>query len=310
MSKKAESFSGKSECLPRKAQARVAFELKEEGFRLTDIFLVVGIPEATYHYHVKNFEREDPDTELKELITHLFKKFHERYGYKRITGELKKLGYCINHKKVYRLMRELGLKCVKFMRKSRKYNSYKGNVGKIAKNRLSRRFSTPTPLQKLVTDTTEFKCLGEEKLYLNPILDLYNGEIISFGIKKRPTLDLVMEPLNETIEKIKNLSTHRTTIHSDQGWHFQHNKWVKTLKKNKVFQSMSRKATCADNASMENFFGILKQEMYYGEKLVSYEELKRRIEEYIYWYNHERSKEKLAGLSPVEYRTQSSQLAA
>lgn len=288
----------------------MAFELKEEGFRLTDIFLVVGIPEATYHYHVKNFEREDPDTELKELITHLFKKFHERYGYKRITGELKKLGYCINHKKVYRLMRELGLKCVKFMRKSRKYNSYKGNVGKIAKNRLSRRFSTPTPLQKLVTDTTEFKCLGEEKLYLNPILDLYNGEIISFGIKKRPTLDLVMEPLNETIEKIKNLATHRTTIHSDQGWHFQHNKWVKTLKKNKVFQSMSRKATCADNASMENFFGILKQEMYYGEKLVSYEELKRRIEEYIYWYNHERSKEKLAGLSPVEYRTQSSQLAA
>lgn len=288
----------------------MAFELKEEGFRLNDIFLVVGIPEATYHYHVKNFEKEDPDTELKELITHLFKKFHERYGYKRITDELKKLGYCINHKKVYRLMRELGLKCVKFMRKSRKYNSYKGNVGKIAKNRLARRFSTPTPLQKLVTDITEFKCLGEEKLYLNPILDLYNGEIISFGIKKRPTLDLVMEPLNETIEIIKNQATHRTTIHSDQGWHYQHNQWVKTLKINKVFQSMSRKANCADNASMENFFGILKQEMYYGEELVSYEELKRRIEEYIYWYNHERSKEKLAGLSPVEYRTQSSQLAA
>ncbi|WP_183041258.1 IS3 family transposase [Salipaludibacillus neizhouensis] len=73
---------------------------------------------------------------------------------------------------------------------------------------------------------------------------------------------------------------------------------------------MSRKATCADNASMENFFGILKQEMYYGEELVSYEELKRRIEEYIDWYNNERSKIKLAGLSPVEYRTQSSQSVA
>ena len=270
----------------------------------------MGIPEATYHYHVKNFGKEDPDTELKELITHLFKKFHERYGYKRITKELKKLGHCVNHKKVYRLMRELGLKCVKFMRKSRKYNSYKGKVGKIAKNRLARRFNTPIPLQKLVTDITEFKCLGEEKLYLNPILDLYNGEILAFGIKKRPTLDLVMEPLEETIEIIKNHATYRTTIHSDQGWHYQHNQWVKTLKKNKVFQSMSRKATCADNASMENFFGILKQEMYYGEKLVSYEELKRRIEEYIYWYNHVRSKVKLTGLSPVEYRTQSSQSAA
>lgn len=288
----------------------MAFELKEEGFRLKDIFLIVGIPEATYHYHVKNFEEEDPNTELKELISNLFKKFHERYGYKRITKELKKLGHRVNHKKVYRLMREQGLKCVKFMRKSRKYNSYKGKVGKVEKNRLSRRFSTPISLQKLVTDITEFKCLEEEKLYLNPILDLYNGEIIAFGIRKRPTLDLVMEPLKETIEIVENKATYRTTIHSDQGWHYQHNKWVGTLKENKIFQSMSRKATCADNASMENFFGILKQEMYYGEELVTYEDLKGRIEEYIHWYNHDRSKEKLAGMSPVEYRTHSSQSAA
>jgi putative transposase len=287
----------------------MAFELKEEGFRLKDI-LFVGIPEATYHYHVKSLGKEDPDTELKELIAHLFKKSYERYGYKRITKELKKLGHLINHKKVYRIMRELGLKCVKFLRKSRKYNSYKGTIGKVAKNRLSRRFRTPIPLQKIVTDITEFKCLGDEKLYLNPTLDLYNGEIVAYGIKRRPTLDLVMEPLKETIEVIKNHATYRTTIHSDQGWHYQHNKWVTMLKENKIFQSMSRKATCSDNASMENFFGILKQEMYYGEELVSYEELKGRIEEYIYWYNHERTKEKLAGMSPVEYRTHSSQSAA
>src|SRR5699024_8156069 len=114
----------------------------------------------------------------------------------------------------------------------------------------------------------------------------------------------------ESIEIIKNRAISCTTIHSDQGWHYQHHQWVRTLKQNKVFKSMSRKATCADNASMENFFDILKQEMYYGEVLLSYEELKCRIEEYISWYNHERSKEKLTGLSPVEYRTQSSQSAA
>ncbi len=288
----------------------MAFELKEEGFRLKDILIVVGIPEATYHYHVKNLGKEDPDKELKETITNLFNKFQERYGYKRITKELKKLGQRINHKKVYRIMRELGIRCIKFMRKSRKYNSYKGTIGKVAKNRLSRRFRTPIPLQKLVTDVTEFKCLEEKKLYLNPILDLYNGEIIAFGIKERPTLDLVMEPLKESLEVLKDRATYRTTIHSDQGWHYQHNKWVKTLKRNKIFQSMSRKATCADNASMENFFGILKQEMYYGEELVTYEDLKGRIEEYIHWYNHDRSKEKLAGMSPVEYRTHSSHSAA
>lgn len=130
---KATGFSGKLERLPRKAQAKLAFELKEDGFRLKDIFLVVGIPEATYHYYVKSFGKEDSDTELKERITYLFKKFHARYGYKRITDELQKLGYCINHKKMYRLMRELGLKCIKFMRKTSRYNSYKGNIGKVAK---------------------------------------------------------------------------------------------------------------------------------------------------------------------------------
>lgn len=270
----------------------------------------MGLPEATYHYHVKRFEQEDTDLPLKDLIQQLFFQFNERYGYKRLTKELKKLGHQVNHKKVYRLMKEIGLKCTKFMHKSRRYNSYKGKVGTVAKNRLNRRFQTSIPLQKLVTDVTEFKCTGEEKLYLSPILDLFNGEIISFGISKRPTLDFVMAPLKEAVEIVHQHATVRTTIHSDQGWHYQHRQWVSTLKQNKLFQSMSRKATCADNAVMENFFGILKQEMYYGEALVSYETLKSTVSEYIDWYNQVRSKEKLAGLSPVEYRTQTSQSVA
>src|SRR5699024_4421419 len=167
----------------------------------------------------------------------------------RIYDELRNQGYMINHKKVQRIMNEMDLRCGKFQRKSR-YKSYKGTVGKVAKNRLNRRFNTYIPLQKIVTDVTEFKCSDDQKLYL------------------------IIKPLNQTIERIKDKAKYRTTIHSDQGWHYQHNTWVKALKKNKIFQSMSRKATCADNASMENFFGILKQEMYYGEKLTTYEELK------------------------------------
>ena len=287
----------------------MAFELKEEGFKLKDILKIVGIPEATYHYQVKQLKKEDPDKEWKEIILDLFQKHEGKYGYRRIYSALRTQGYVINHKKVQRIMGELDLKCVKFTRKSR-YNSYKGTVGKVAKNRLNRKFNTPIRLQKLVTDVTEFKCTGNEKLYLSPILDLYNGEIISFGISNRPTLDFVLEPLNQAIEVIKKEAKYRTTIHSDQGWHYQHNKWIKTLKNNKIYQSMSRKATCADNAVMENFFGILKQEMYHGEELVSYDELKRKIEEYIYYYNNVRIKQKLAGLSPVQYRTQTSQSAA
>ena len=206
-------------------------------------------------------------------------------------------------------MKEMGLKCVKFMRKSRKYNSYKGKVGTVAKNRLNRRFHTNVSLQKLVTDVTEFKCTGNDKLYLSPILDLYNGEVIAYDISKRPTLEFVLKPLREAVGIVRQHGTVRATIHSDQGWQYQHNRWTKTLKQNKLFQSMSRKATCADNEAMENFFGILKQEMYHGEKLISYDELESQISEYIHWYNHVRSKEKLAGLSPVEYRTQTSQFA-
>lgn len=288
----------------------MAFELKEEGYRLIDVLIVVDLPEATYHYHLKRLNKEDKDYALKEKISTLFYDFKERYGYKRITNELKKIGIKINHKKVYRLMKELGLKCVKFTRKTRKYNSYKGTVGKTAKNLLNRRFTTPFALQKLVTDITEFKCLDDMKLYLNPIYDLYNGEIITFGISNHPTLSLALEPLKEAVQIVKQKGTVRTTIHSDQGWHYQHKKWVTLLKDNKIFQSMSRKATCSDNAAMENFFGIMKQEMYHGEPLVSYDQLKKQIEDYINWYNTVRSKQKLAGLSPVEYRTQTSQLAA
>jgi len=277
---------------------------------LKDVLIVVGIPEATYHYHVKQLNREDQDKSIKNKVKELFYQFKERFGYKRLTNEMKKIGIVINHKKVYRLMKELGLKCIKFTHRTRKYNSYKGTVGKTTKNLLNRRFSTPVPLQKLVTDITEFKCLDNQKLYLNPIYDLFNGEIISYGISNRPTLDLVLNPLDEAVQIVKKNALFRTTLHSDQGWHYQHKKWTQRLKQNKIFQSMSRKATCSDNAAMENFFGIMKQEMYHGEPLMSYEQLKRQIEEYIEWYNNVRGKQKLTGLSPVEYRTQTSQSAA
>jgi len=287
----------------------LAFELKEEGFKLKNVLKIIDIPEATYHYHLKQMQRKDPDKEWKEKIYDIFHEHKGRYGYRRVYEELKKQGYIINHKKVQRIMREMNLRCEKFQRKSR-YKSYKGTVGKVANNRLNRRFDTHIPLQKIVTDVTEFKCKDDQKLYLSPIMDLYNNEVISYGISNRPTLDFVIEPLNQAIAIIQKEAQYRTTIHSDQGWHYQHNTWVKTLKKNKIFQSMSRKATCADNASMENFFGILKQEMYYGVKLMTYEELKQEIEGYIDYYNNERIKTKLAGLSPVEYRTQISQTVA
>ncbi|SMQ61775.1 Transposase InsO and inactivated derivatives [Bacillus sp. OV166] len=267
------------------------------------------MPESSYHYHIKGMKKENPDHELEECIQSIFDENNGNYGYRRIQLELKNRGNEVNHKKVRRIMNNLGIKVEKFSRKSRKYSSYKGTTGTVVKNRINRRFHTKVCHQKLTTDITEFKCSDGVKLYLSPIMDMFNGEILSYGIGMRPTIELALSPLKEALEIVKD-SKFRTTVHSDQGWHYQHNKWVKTLKKNKVCQSMSRKGNCLDNSPMENFFGLLKQEMYYGEALCPFEELKKRIEEYINYYNNKRIKQKLAGMSPVQYRIHTSQIAA
>lgn len=204
-------------------------------------------------------------------------------------------------------MNEYNIKCTKFNRKSRKFKTFRGVVGQIAPNRINRRFDTIYPLQKLTTDITEFKCKGETKLYLNPILDMFNGEIVCYGISKNPRLELVTIPLNKCIKLISDNAKYRTTIHSDQGWHYQHNEWHNTMKKNKIYCSMSRRGNCIDNSVMENFFGLLKQEIYYGEELLNYDDLKKKIEVYIDFYNNKRIKKKLNGLSPIQYRRQNTQ---
>lgn len=289
-------------------ETRIIQELTAD-FKLVDVLKVTQFPKSTYHYWIKKMKQENPNQELEELIFTIFNENHENYGYRRITLELHNRGLRVNHKKVYRLMKKLGLICLKFSHKSRKYRSYKGTIGTIAKNRIHRRFNTTHVYQKLTTDVTEFKTQEGKKLYLSPIMDMATGEILSFSIHHRPDLAFVMESLKGVLPILKQ-AKYRTTIHSDQGWQYQHQKWVKTLKRNKIFQSMSRKGNCLDNSPMENFFGILKQEMYHGKKFKTYEELKVAIETYIDYYNHKRIKTKLAGMSPVQYRIHTSQWAA
>lgn len=259
-------------------------------------------------YWQKRLDRENPDQEIENKILEIRKK-HKNYGYRRIYGELRTLGIAINKKKVQRLVQKLGIQVTSFVRKSRKYSSYKGNVGKVALNRLNRRFETNVIHQKLTTDTTEFKyyemndqgLLVIKKLYFDPFMDLSNREIISYGISQRPSAQSIMGALNKAIE-VSSDCKYRRTFHSDQGWAYQMKSYVRTLKEHKIFQSMSRKGNCHDNSVMENFFGILKQEIYYGFTYKSFDELKTAIETYIKYYNEYRIKEKLGWMSPVKYR--------
>lgn len=194
----------------------------------------------------------------------------------------------VNKKKVQRIIQKLNLQVTSFTRKSRKYSSYKGKIGRVAPNRIRRRFHTNIPHQKITTDTTEFKYyevdskghMTMHKLYLDSFMDMCNGEILSYGIDKHPSAANVMKALNKAIEVTADCPFQRT-FHSDQGWVYEMKAYSHQLKEKGIFQSMSQKGNCHDNSVMENFFRLLKQEIYYGVVYYSYEELKSEIERYI-----------------------------
>lgn len=259
-------------------------------------------------YWQKHFDRENPNKELEDAIIEIHKE-HKDYGYRRVCGELKNRGIKVNKKRVQRIMQKFNFQVTSFTRKSRKYSSYKGNVGKISPNRINRRFNTSVPHQKITTDTTEFKYyeIGKngkmtiKKLYLDPFLDMFNGEVLSYSITQVPSAAGILSAQKQAIE-ITSDCLYRRTFHSDRGWAYQMKAYSFALKDNKIFQSMSRKGNCYDNSVMENFFGILKQEMYYGNTYYSFDELKNAIEKYIKYYNEKRIKEKLGWMSPIQYR--------
>jgi len=253
---------------------------------------------STFYYHLKQSVQPEKDSAVKAEIVTIYHQHKGRYGYRRITASLRNNGLKINHKKVERLMKEAGIKSLV---RIKKYQSYKGQQGNIARNLLKRNFHASKPYQKWVTDVSEFAVAGK-KLYFSPILDLYNSEIMSFTISDRPNLDPTMDMLEKALKKLP--AGARPILHSDQGWQYQMKAYQHQLRKNRIRQSMSRKGNCLDNAVMENFFGILKSELFYLQQFGSYESLKQAIIEYVHYYNHDRIKLKLKGLSPVQYRTQ------
>ena len=254
---------------------------------------------STFYYQVRALERGDRHADLKARIREIYARHKGRYGYRRITDTLCQAGEVINHKAVQRLMQVLGLKSLV---RPKKYRSYRGVQAEVP-NVLARRFHADGPNQKWVTDVTEFNVSGN-KLYLSPVMDLYNGEIVAYEMQPRPHFPLVANMLKKALAK---LSTQQAPLmHSDQGWHYQMAAYRHALNQRGLTQSMSRKGNCLDNAAMESFFGTLKSELFYLTQFESIEQLQASIGQYIHYYNHHRIKTKLNGLSPVQYRTQPS----
>lgn len=243
-------------------------ELKR-NYKLAALLELAGIPRSTYCYYCKKAQSKDKYELEKSEITAIYKENQGRYGYRRILMELRNRGYVLNHKTVQKLMKELGLKC---MVRMKKYRSYRGEAGKTTPNLLNRDFYAEKPNPKWTTDVTEFSLFGR-KLHLSPILDMYNGENISYAISERANFEQITEMLDKAFEKLPDNTG--LIFHSDQGWQYQNARYQKRL-----------------------------SELLYLREFCSFNEFQTELELYLEYYNHSRIKEKLGGLSPVQYRIQ------
>lgn len=256
-----------------------------------------GLSRSTFYYQAKVLQAGDKYADLKASISAIYDRHKGRYGYRRITAEMARSGQATNHKTVQRLMQCLGLKSLV---RPKKYRSFRGETASVP-NLLNRQFEASKPNEKWVTDVTEFNVRGE-KLYLSPVMDLFNGEIVAYEMSERPLFPLVGSMLKKAISQLQR--DEAPTLHSDQGWQYQMPAYRQQLAERGLTQSMSRRGNCLDNAAMESFFGTLKSEFFRLTKFDDIKQLRHGLHRYIHYYNHHRLKLKLNGLSPVQYRTQ------
>ncbi|VLX10523.1 IS3-Spn1, transposase [Streptococcus pneumoniae] len=283
-------------------KTEIVQELMTE-FSLVLLLKSIKLARWTYYYHLKQLDKTDKDQELKAEIQSIFIEHKGNYAYRRIYLELRNRAYLVNHKRVQGLMKVLNLQAK--MRQKRKYSSHKGDVGKKAENLIQGQFEGSKTMEKCYTDVTEFAIpASTQKLYLPPVLDGFNSEIIAFNLSCSPNLEQVQTMLEQAF---KEKHYENTILHSDQGWQYQHDSYHRFLESKGIQASMSRKGNSPDNGMMESFFGILKSEMFYGyeKSFQSLKQLEQAIVDYIDYYNNKRIKVKLKGLSPVQYRTKS-----
>ena len=292
----------------------VVYELQHK-YPLVVLLDISGLKRSTYYYTLNKLDKDTKNDDIMNTIIDIYYAHKARYGYRRITLELINRGYIVNHKKVKRLMSKMGLYA---RTPTAKYKSYKGDMNGTVKNLLldkvidevnhktyyERNFKTERCNEIWSTDVSEFH-IAAGKLYLSPILDLHNREIVSYNISTSPNYEQIKDMLAKAFNKYKDLKG--LILTSDQGWQYQMQDYHKALEEKGIIQSMSRKGNCLDNSPMENFFGKMKNEMFYGYEYTfnTLEELKKEMEDYISYYNNQRITEKLKGLTPVEYRNQS-----
>lgn len=286
------------ENLTIKEKAIVIGALRDR-YKLKELLVYLKINKSSYFYQKTQLIKDDKYSNLREIIKKIFNKNYKCYGYRRIYDELKNQETIVSEKIIRRIMKEEEL--IVYQPKQKKYSSYMGEVSPEVENIIQRDFHAKEPNKKWLTDITEFH-IPAGKVYLSPIIDCFDGLVVSWTIGTSPNANLVNTMLDNAISTLK--SCEHPIIHSDRGAHYRWPGWIERMNEAKLIRSMSKKGCSPDNAACEGFFVRLKNEMFYSNSWLdkTMETFIEELDRYIRWYNEKRIKNSLGGISPYEYR--------
>lgn len=272
----------------------------KDSYSLSELFAELDLARSSYFYHRSRRLIPDKYADARRSLVEVFQENHRCYGYRRLQVALARSQIHISEKVIQRLMKQKGLKVA--VHKKRRYGSYLGEISPAPENLINRDFHAAAPNEKWLTDITEFQ-IPAGKVYLSPIIDCFDGLVVSWNIGTRPDAELVNTMLDAAIETVAN-SGCRPILHSDRGAHYRWPGWLTRIQNAKLSRSMSRKGCSPDNAACEGFFGRLKAELFYPRcwQGTTIEEFIKIVDAYVRWYNEKRIKISLGSLSPVEYR--------
>ena len=285
--------------LSSQEKARLVDALRET-YALPELLAELDLARSSYFYHRAQMRGADKYAVVRLAITDVFERNHSCYGYRRLRASLGRQHVFISEKVMRRLMKQEGL--IVAAPKRRRYGSYLGEISPAPENLINRDFQAAAPNEKWLTDITEFQ-IPAGKVYLSPMIDCFDGLVISWTIGTRPDAVFVNNMLDAAIETVAQ-SHDRPVVHSDRGAHYRWPGWLIRISNAKLIRSMSRKGCSPDNAACEGFFGRLKTELFYPRdwQATTIEQFIEVVDAYIHWYNEKRIKISLGSPSPLEYR--------
>ena len=273
--------------------------LREE-YELPELLDSLDLARSSYFYHRSRMGVADKYVEVRRTINDIFESNHRSYGYRRIQASLSRQRVFVSEKVIQRLMKQEHLQAAR--PKRRGYRSYIWEITPAPENIVNRDFNAVAPNEKWLTDISEFQ-IPAGKVYLSPMIDCFDGMVVSWSIGTSPDAELVNTMLDAAVETVTG-GDKRPIVHSDRGGHYRWPGWLSRVAKANLIRSMSRKACSPDNAACEGFFGRLKTEMFYPRdwRSTTIEQFIQALDSYIRWYNEKRIKLSLGYLSPIEYR--------